>query len=234
MISRELFTAFTKEAAKELTLWHGSPTADLKELEPRFDPRTKEKAVFLKGDRESAAAYALLPSRHDSNVNYSTHGGKFSGGKVQFSTQPIDAGWLYEFRVPENSADKVKSSYLFRSKLTPHAVHKVTRQDAEQMGWQFEKKAGVRTNEIIEALREVATKRPAREHLRAWSRHAALNAGIMEDAVTHGRVKDAVHAGVFAALPPVHHTTEDMVSMLPHRHRDYYRWGADRGPKPGS
>jgi hypothetical protein len=105
---------------------------------------------------------------------------------------------------------------------------------------ELEKVSGQRTDEIRDAVRYILTHRTEKDHLRAWSRHAALNAGMAKSqalaAITgdnrgwpfEGRLssgKDALHSAVFAALPPTHHTPADMHGMLSRGHRSWYREG---------
>ena len=110
----------------------------------------------------------------------------------------------------------------------------------------LEKRAGYRTDEIVDALRTVLSEPTRTEHIKAWSRHAALNIGqakaqgkqALRGVDYKGRpasraeeAKDAVHSTIFAALPPTHHTRKEMVEMLPFSHKEWYRHGAG-GPSP--
>jgi hypothetical protein len=98
---------------------------------------------------------------------------------------------------------------------------------------ELEKLSGARTDEVLRALRDVLTTKPSREHLSGWSRHAALNAGVASDDVAQGRGKDAAKAAIFAALPPTHHSKDEMRQLLRAGHRDWFRYGKG-GPLPPS
>jgi len=85
--------------------------------------------------------------------------------------------------------------------------------------------AGARTAEVVAALKQVATTPPKKEHLRGWTRHAALNAGQAVRDAGAGARKDALKSAIFAALPPTHHTANEMRTVLSKGHRDWYRIG---------
>lgn len=90
-----------------------------------------------------------------------------------------------------------------------------------------------RIDEIRQALRDTWQKPMTPTHWRAYSRHSVLNLGEAEKALV--RRKDPLDAGkalVFSVLPPSHHSQEQMQSMLPHSHLQWYRRGAGRGPDP--
>ena len=109
----------------------------------------------------------------------------------------------------------------------------------------LEKTAGVRTQDLKNALKELLTTAPSKEHIDAWSRHSALNLGQVSEhlaKVVGGRnrglkqsrgeeLKDALNSLIYSALPPTHHTAKEMASMLPHSHRSWYRFGKG-GPNP--
>ena len=105
----------------------------------------------------------------------------------------------------------------------------------------LEKQGGQRTQEVLDALRDVLTRRPTKDHLAGWTRHGALNVGMAveqaKDALkgTGPRkeaLKGTAHSLIFAGLPPTHHTSEEMRDILPHSHREWYRFGAGTGPDP--
>jgi len=104
---------------------------------------------------------------------------------------------------------------------------------------ELEKLGGVRTNELLSALKVVATTKPSKEHMRGWSRHSALNAGqATSDAAqalklkkgpwvksTKEEAKDALNSAIYAILPPTHHTAKDMKGFMDYGHRDWFRYG---------
>jgi len=108
------------------------------------------------------------------------------------------------------------------------------------------KTSGLRTQELKNALKELVTTSPSKEHIDAWSRHSALNLGQVREhlaKVVGGRnrglkqsrgeeLKDALNSLIYSALPPTHHAAKEMASMLPHSHRSWYRFGKG-GPNPG-
>jgi len=97
------------------------------------------------------------------------------------------------------------------------------------------KTAGVRRRDVIrQALKDAVENPMTRDHWRAYSRHAALNLGLVEEGLREGRIRDAVRDGAFVVIPPSHHTRRQMEDMLPHTHGEWYRWGASRGPRPGT
>ena len=119
---------------------------------------------------------------------------------------------------------------------------------------ELEKIAGVRRTEVLAAVDALIKDPIAKEHTRAWSRHAALNLGMAESQIAQalGRnkgkpwvkkpkeeLKDAAASSFFAAAPPNHHTKVDMAGMMKDRsgrktrHRDWFRWGrGDKVPEP--
>lgn len=107
-----------------------------------------------------------------------------------------------------------------------------------------------RYKEIVNALRIVATKKPQKEHLLAWTRHAVLNLGVMHAQLRQARtgylyngkhlsfakrfeeVKDALQSFVFAIIPPTHHKAKEMEKMLQYSHRSYFRYGTGKSKNP--
>jgi hypothetical protein len=91
---------------------------------------------------------------------------------------------------------------------------------------------------LVNAIKQSLTTLPSRDHLRAWSRHGALNTG---QSAGSRSLKDIIENLVYAGLPPTHHTRVDMRSMMREasgrrtRHRDYFRWGLrENAPNPAT
>jgi len=183
-----------RAAESDLTLYHASTRPDLKEIEPRLDPRTGEKAIFAKTYKEGTAPFALAGQSSYGNISHSTKAGKFTGGKAEVRKQLADEGWIYEIHVPSDKAEKhSENTYLLREKATPSAIHKITRQEAEAMGWKFEKKA-----EYAKGLPDKKKTSPVRlvekpEHWRmVLQHHPAQRAGAHHDL----RLNDPAPGGI--------------------------------------
>lgn len=106
------------------------------------------------------------------------------------------------------------------------------------------KTAGHRMDEIISALKTIKDEKLNEDHIEAWSRHLALNAGMamsqLSQAITGEGSKnkstkddllDALHSTFFAGLPPTHHTPKEMAEMLPYSHMEWLQNGMG-GPNP--
>ena len=187
-------TSGLKKVGADLTLYHASTRPDLKEIEPRLDPRTGEKAIFAKTYKEGTAPFALAGQSSYGNISHSTKAGKFTSGKAEVRKQLAEEGWIYEIHVPSGKAEKhSENTYLLREKATPSAVHKITRQEAEAMGWKFEKKA-----EYAKGLPDKKKTSPVRlvekpEHWRmVLQHHPAMKAGAHHDL----RLNDPAPGGV--------------------------------------
>ena len=171
------------KTAADLTLYHASTRPGLREIEPRLDPRTGEKAIFAKTYKEGTAPFALAGQSSYGNISHSTKAGKFTGGKAEVRKQLAEEGWIYEIHVPSGKAEKhSENTYLLREKATPSAIHKITRQEAEAMGWKFEKRA-----EYAKGLPDKKKTSPVRlvekpEHWRmVLQSHPAIRAGQHTD-----------------------------------------------------
>lgn len=136
----------------------------------------------------------------------------------------------------QDRPEKVKEIYRALKREHPEYSAGKKARIANAMG----KEAGRRTDEIVDAVKTVATTLPEKEHLQSWSRHSALNLGMSKaqlaqalKGVDHkGRpiesrdeIKDAIQSLVFAALPPTHHTKKEMSDMLRADHREWFRHG---------
>jgi RimJ/RimL family protein N-acetyltransferase len=185
-------------------------------------------------DSEKLAAWRETPSSNIDAVDYDRESKTL---KVRFRSKNGPGSTYSYSNVSPQSARALMGPDSFGKHFNKHIRGK----------YEFEKEAGRRTQEIIEALKEVFTTPPSKEHLQAWSRHAALNLGQAESQIAQafGRnkgqpwvqapkeeLKDAVHSAAFAVMPPTHHRADDMAGMLPYKHRDFYRFGAGRGPDP--
>jgi hypothetical protein len=91
------------------------------------------------------------------------------------------------------------------------------------------------------------TRLPSREHLAAWSRHGALNAGqaaghigaAIKGPGRYAALKEVLENSVYAAMPPTHHAPGELAYMVVNRqgrhltHRDWYRRGRfEHAPDP--
>lgn len=174
---------YMEKTAADLALYHASTRPGLKEIEPRLDPRTGEKAIFTKTYKEGTAPFALAGQSSYGNISHSTRAGKFTGGKAEVRKQLAEEGWIYEIHVPSDKAEKhSENTYLLREKATPTAIHKITRQEAEAMGWKFEKKA-----EYAKGLPDKKKTTPIRttDKPQKWEvilqHHPAAKSGVHQD-----------------------------------------------------
>lgn len=116
----------------KLAGYHGSPTNNIKELEPRLDPRTGTTGLFIAKHREHAAVHALLPSNTKASINHVTKDGKFVSGHISAEKDPLPKGYIYEVDESKGILDKP-------AKVTSKQT--VTPEDLKMMGWTWKKSA---------------------------------------------------------------------------------------------
>jgi hypothetical protein len=127
---------WSKEAQ---TYYHGSPTADIKELEPRLDPR-----LNLLGGFVAPELFSLMPERHKATINTTTKDGKFIKGEVTIPHKGWlkEKGYLYEFDNPKSVKERAKDRYMLTEKTTPDRVKEVYLKDVLARGWKVKEKQG--------------------------------------------------------------------------------------------
>ncbi|MGI9143141.1 MAG: hypothetical protein ACR2IJ_08100 [Fluviibacter sp.] len=123
-------------------LWHGSPTGNLTELEPRHDPRTGQTAVFASADPVHALIHALLRTRANTSIEHSTHDGVFTRGTVQTPEDLLPNGHLCELDVDDADVEPHDgNSFRITKRIKPTSIYPVTSEDATQAGWAIKKAA---------------------------------------------------------------------------------------------
>ena len=122
---------------KKKIFYHGSPTPNIKVLEPRLDPRLGIEGLFVSQELFSPTIFALLPVRAHATVNLTTKNKKFIKGTVK--TYKInEEGWLYTLEA-HNEIIKERKPGTFHL-IAPVKVikaEKVTKSDAIKMGWKI-------------------------------------------------------------------------------------------------
>lgn len=122
-----------------ITLYHGSPTAGIEELEPRMDPRLGLKGVFASDEPTTPMLFSLLNDRSKSIVRALGQ----QGGEVTPADGKLnDEGWLYEMQVPRSQVvERRPHRFHVTTKVKPTKVTRVTREDVEKAGWKVKQAA---------------------------------------------------------------------------------------------
>ena len=118
------------------TFYHGSPTPNIKILEPRFDPRLEMEGLFVADEPFGPMMFALLPVRAHATVNYETVKGEFIKGKVV--TPAInDEGWLYTVIVEDDIVvERKEGRFHLTAPVKVSDVKKVTKDEVLKLGWE--------------------------------------------------------------------------------------------------
>ena len=244
-----------KFSSENLVMYHGSPE-DIAKFELRPHKLSGgEGVVFGTPNRAQALASLQQWSDNDFEQGYYNDEPMYMREMYPGAFEKIyggKGGYLYSLDPSsfESQDNLMRTEAL--SRVAPKILKKEYIEDAlkalRESGATFipyEKTAGVRTQDLKNALKELLTTAPSKEHIDAWSRHSALNLGQVSEhlaKVVGGRnrglkqsrgeeLKDALNSLIYSALPPTHHTAKEMASMLPHSHRSWYRFGKG-GPNP--
>ena len=120
------------------TFYHGSPTPNIKILEPRLDPRLGIEGLFVADEPFGPMMFALLPIRAHAIVNYTTKDEKFIKGKV-VTPKINEEGWLYTLEAED---EIIKERKPGRFHLVAPAkvirVEKILIADVLKLGWEVE------------------------------------------------------------------------------------------------
>jgi superfamily II DNA or RNA helicase len=216
-----------KQAAEQ---YHGS-RRKLKRL---------RKGSYVTPYKEDALSFAV-PWSTDDLVDAGGPDGR-PPQKLKFKGKPPRDHKIYLYRVKapsKKSATNTGAEYDWNRTITAAADVELV---ATIPSWKKEmlvKEGAVDRKALLSALKESLTKKPGKEHLKAWSRHAALNAGQASWFARRGKPAGTAENLVYAALPPTHHTKKDMAGMMKERsgkrtrHRDWFKWGrGDDVPEP--
>lgn len=112
-----------------ITLYHGSPTPDIEILEPKLDPRTGKKALFVSDTPHSPEIFSLMPHRHLFTKNEITENGKFKSGDIT-GPELNEEGYLYELQVPKNLVEEYKPGrFVLNSPAKVNRIKKVLREE---------------------------------------------------------------------------------------------------------
>ncbi|MDO8676126.1 MAG: hypothetical protein Q7K16_00475 [Candidatus Azambacteria bacterium] len=122
---------------KKKIFYHGSPTPNIKVLEPRFDPRLEMEGLFVSDEPFGPTIFALLPVRAHATVNLTTKNGKFVKGVVVTPTIN-EEGWFYTVEA-ENQIIKERKPGRFHLVAPVKVIKtkKVTKAGAIKMGWKI-------------------------------------------------------------------------------------------------
>lgn len=118
--------------------YHGSPTPNVKVLEPRLDPRLGIEGLFVTDEAFGPMVFALLPVRAHATVNYTTKNGKFIRGKV---VTPVinEEGWLYTLEVTsEIIAERKPGRFHLTAPVRVIKAEKVLKEEVLKLGWRVE------------------------------------------------------------------------------------------------
>jgi hypothetical protein len=118
--------------------YHGSPTPDIKVLEPRMDQRLGIEGLFVADEPFGPMMFALLPVRAHATVNYTTKDEKFIEGKV--TTSAInEEGWLYTLEAEDEIIKERKPGrFHLIAPVKVIKTEKVLKGDVLKLGWKVE------------------------------------------------------------------------------------------------
>ena len=115
--------------------YHGSPTPNIKVLEPRLDPRLGIKGIFVDEESYAPMLFSLLPIRDRSNVNLTTKAGKFIEGTC-VAEIINDEGWLYTIEADRSTVKECESRrYYLTASVPVMNSRKVTKKEVLALGW---------------------------------------------------------------------------------------------------
>jgi len=120
------------------TFYHGSPTPDIKVLEPKLDPRLGVEGVFVATEPYGPMIFSLLPDRAHSVVNWKTNNGVFVEGSV---VTPIinEEGWLYTIEAESEHVTEGKSGQFYlTAPINVVKAEKISKEDILKLGWKVE------------------------------------------------------------------------------------------------
>lgn len=146
LISLRQMIQWSKLKAKGVALWHGTQSNGKETLLPFIDKRTGYRGVFASCFFEVASLFSLLPSRHDSRVNFDTYQGRFvNTGRCLFSQPPNQYGYVYlvdgsfGFESTRYHDKTDKAECISCEAVTPIFCVKVSKKEVSQW-WEFEQK----------------------------------------------------------------------------------------------
>ena len=118
--------------------YHGSPTPNIKVLEPRLDLRLGIKGLFVADEPFEPMMFALLPVRARATVNYRTKEGIFIEGQV-ITPEINEEGWLYTVEVEDEIVQERKPGrFHLSAPVKVINAEKVFRKDVLKLGWEVE------------------------------------------------------------------------------------------------
>ncbi len=139
-----------------ITLFHGSPTPNIKILEPRFDQRLKFTALFMSDMIFAPMAFALLPDRSQSDVMYGTYDRRFLHGHI--ITKAInDIGYVYTIMVPEEQVliHPIGGCFYTIEPQKPIECNRVDRNMLADIGWKLSlEKQQLKISEVASVMCE--------------------------------------------------------------------------------
>ncbi len=120
------------------TFYHGSPTPDIKVLEPRLDPRLGIEGLFVADEPFGPMMFSLLPVRAHAIVNYTTKDGKFIEGKVT-TPQINEEGWLYTLEAEDHIIEQRRPGrYHLTAPVNVVKIEMITKVNVLELGWEIE------------------------------------------------------------------------------------------------
>jgi NTP pyrophosphatase (non-canonical NTP hydrolase) len=131
-----------EKTASVKTFYHGSPTAGIKELEPKLDPRLNLMGAFVADSPYAPELFSLMPERHKAIINTVIDNGKFISGEVTVPHENWlnEKGYLYEFDNPKSLKERAKDRYMLTEKTVPNRVKEVLLKDVLAKGWKVKVK----------------------------------------------------------------------------------------------
>ena len=117
--------------------YHGSPTSNIKILEPRVDPRLGIEGLFVADEPFGPMVFSLLPVRADAIVNYTTQDGRFIKGKV-VARNLNETGWLYTLEAEDELiVERDAGKYYLTAPVRVTKSQKILKEDILKLGWKW-------------------------------------------------------------------------------------------------
>jgi hypothetical protein len=139
--AKNIIDNFLRESVYENSrkiLYHGSPTPNIKILEPKLDKRLNIKGIFVSKNKYAPMAHALMPERYNTNLNYTTKNNKFINGTIDSKVSLNEKGYLYTIEL-NNPSDliKVKDNYILTKPASVRSSEIILKSDLIKLGWKI-------------------------------------------------------------------------------------------------
>jgi len=126
---------------KPKVFFHGSPIGGIQELEPRIDPRTGRKALFVDTSLVDPEIFSLMPERHKFSKDSHTRNGKLIEGKVT-GPELLNEGFIYKLKPDPNLVSEFEpGQFVVTGSTKPISSKRVSREKVMSRGWKHIKTA---------------------------------------------------------------------------------------------